>query len=124
MSLNADDLKINTTISDIIERKTKEILSVIDDEIKKAHNYGKHSVIVKLPSIIDIPNLNNSDSQREIYFRVLTSLLERKFAPTLIIKNNINAVLIKWMSKKEAEEIKTKLEFIASYTQKINTDDN
>lgn len=116
--LNADDLKINLNIKKLLDVEAKNILGIIDDEIKKAHSLGKHETTVSIPNILRISHLTNTEAQREIYYRIIISLLDRKFKPQLTIDEKNTYVNVKWMTETELADVKKQMDLIISVTKK------
>ncbi len=116
--LNANDLKNNESHKKIIDKEIKEILSTIDDEIKKAYNIGKHKIKFKLPVIFSIPNMSNKNAQRIIYCEVLKSLLKRNFLVETVLTVDSTDYEITWLSESEYNELEEQNQLLAKYAKK------
>jgi hypothetical protein len=116
MSLKANKLKDNEMQKKAIAKETKTILGYLDDQLKIAHENGKHEVIIDLPISFSIPNMKNADAQRKIYYYVLCSLLDRGFENVKIrLKRDTTLFHIKFMSDEELNEMREQNALLAKY---------
>ena len=118
MSLKASALKSNDAQKKSIGREVTSILTTIDDELKNAHDQGKHSIIVRAPITFSIPYMNNKDAQRMIYYKILTSLIEREFTVELELQKDISMFHITWLNEEELNELELQNALLAKYTKK------
>lgn len=124
MSVKAADLKINKQQVAQLDREASAILSRLDDEIKNAFDEGKNALNTTIPSIFNISNMQNSDAQRAIYFRVLRSLKDRGFIVQIDISVDAIPIYIEWLTTNEQREIQDQLDLIAACSKKkINATD-
>lgn len=105
MSLHANSLKSNKLQKQAVAKEVKHILGLLDDELKSAHEQGKHKVSIPLPISFSIPYMSNKEAQRKIYVRVLRSLLKREFNPKIELSKTQTIFHITWLSDEEQEEI-------------------
>jgi len=118
MSLKASSLKYNDQQIKAINKEVSLILGHIDDELKVAHEQGKHNISISLPISFSIPYMNNKDSQRSIYYRVLKSLLDREFNSEIELTQNSTIFHITWLSKDEMRDLEVQNAILAKYTKK------
>lgn len=118
MSLTANALKQNPNQKRAIESEVKAILTRVDDELKNAHSMGRHETVCTLPINISIPYMNNADSQRIVYFKVINSLVERGFHPSIELESERTLLFITWLSTDERKDIKYQSDILAKYTRK------
>lgn len=118
MSIKADSLKSNESQKKAIQKELNAILGHIDDQLKVAHDQGKHAVSESLPITFSIPYMRNKDAQRIIYYKVLTSLLERGFNAEFEAKKDVTVFYITWLSKEELDEIEVQNCVLAKHTKK------
>jgi hypothetical protein len=116
--LNANDLKNNDAQKKLINKEVKEILSYIDEELKKAYDIGKHKIVVNLPMIFSIPNMPNKDAQRIIYYEILTSLLDRNFLVQTNLSADSTKYEITWLSESEYNELELQNLLLAKHAKK------
>lgn len=116
MSLKANALKSNDSQQKTLAREATLILGHIDDELKLAHDQGKHKVSVSVPITFSIPYMANKDAQRIIYYKVLNSLLERDFYVTIQLEDNATIFHVKWLSDEEEKDIDLQHSILAKYT--------
>jgi hypothetical protein len=118
MSLRADVLTQSQEKERAFERTTRDILGMIDEEIKKAHEHGNPGVVVSIPITFTIPCVNNATAQREIYYRIIRSLDGRGFEVALNIHQDATFVDVKWVTKKHLAEMAIQNAMIAKFTKK------
>lgn len=116
--LKADTLRQTEVQSRQVESEVRQILLTIDKSIKTAHEEGGHEILYTLPLIFNIPNMNNVDAQRHIYFGVLKSLHDRKFSALIIPGGESMSVTISWLSDEEKQATIKKNEYLAQFTQR------
>jgi hypothetical protein len=118
MSLKANALKSNEAQKKSIAKDVTSILGQMDDELKAAHDSGRHSVSISLPITFSIPYMNNTDAQRIIYYKVLTSLLERDFNVEIDLRKNSTFFIVTWLSSDELSELELQNALLAKHTKK------
>jgi hypothetical protein len=123
MSIKASALKNNNIQLEKIKKEINEILSLIDDKLKTAHEYGKHAVTVSVPIQFSIPYMANADAQRMVYYGILKSLKTRGFFPEIEMGKTFTLFHITWLSNEERKEISEQSGFIAQHTRKGNIKD-
>lgn len=117
MSLTADSLKSNEEQKKSLARETNYVLSRIDDELKVAHELGKHIIQTTLPITFSIPYMTNTEAQRKIYFAVLASLKNRGFHVKIQLKPNQTLFIITWFSSDELKELELQNALLAKHTE-------
>lgn len=118
MSLKAQTLKSNESQRKSIAKDVSDILAQMDDELKVAHDCGKHSVSISVPITFSIPYMNNADAQRTIYYKILSSLLERGFNVEIDLKKNVTLFQITWLSNDEVIDLELQNALLAKHTKK------
>jgi hypothetical protein len=116
MSLKATSLKSNDSQKKNIKKEVNTILGHLDDELKLAHEQGKHSISLSLPITFAIPYMSNTDAQRAIYYKILVSLIDREFIPTIKLKKDSTIFHITWLSDEEHKEIDLQNTLLAKLT--------
>jgi hypothetical protein len=124
MSLKASALKSNESQKKHIIKEVNSILGMIDDELKIAHECDRRSVTVSVPITFSIPYMENHESQRIIYYKILTSLLDRGFHVEIDLKSNASIFEVTWLSKEELKEIDLQIMVLAKHRKKVLSDDN
>lgn len=118
MSLKASALKSNESQKRALSKEITCILGRLDDEIKLAHERGKNELVSTVPTIFPIPYMRNSDAQRFIYSKVLTSLLGRGYFVEIDIKDSAALLEIYWLSEEERNELNEQTMLLAKHTKK------
>ena len=118
MSLKAENLKSNESQKKSLAKEVTGILGRIDDELKVGHEQGKHRINSALPITFSIPYMSNADAQRIIYYRVLTSLLERGFHVKTCLKESSTVFIITWLSNDELQEVELQTALLAKHSNK------
>lgn len=118
MSLKAENLKSNESQKKSLAKEVTGILGRIDDELKVGHEQGKHQIIAALPITFSIPYMSNADAQRIIYYRVLTSLLDREFHVKVSLKDTSTLFIITWLSNDELQDIELQTALLAKHSNK------
>lgn len=118
MSITANSLKNNEEQKKAIAKEVTHLLGHIDDELKVAHSSGKHMAHILVPSIFAIPYMNNADSQRCVYYKILASLLDRGFHVKIKMSNNTTLFIVSWLSEDEQKQVEIQLALIARHTEK------
>ena len=113
MSVKASKLKNNESQKSAINKEANDILGHIDDALKIAHEQGKHKISIPIPIQFSIPYMSNADSQRSIYYKVITSLISRDFNTQIELLDNASILHIKWLSEDEETEIEEQNNLIA-----------
>jgi hypothetical protein len=116
--LKATTLKSNESQKKAFSKEIKGILGQIDDELKLAHDQGKHRIYTTLPITFSIPYMSNSDAQRIIYYKVLSSLLGRGFNVSIDLKKDSTVFEITWLSNDEFTEIELQNTLLAKHSKK------
>lgn len=117
MSLKASALKSNDSQRKALTKEITSILGRIDDELKVAHEQGRHEVSAALPIIFSIPYMANKDAQRIIYYKVLTNLKDREFNVSIELKQNSTVFHITWLSSEEKNELDLQNTILAKHTK-------
>jgi hypothetical protein len=116
MSLKASSLKSNESQLRAINKEVKNILAHIDDELKVCHDSGRHNLAITVPMIFGIPYMNNADAQRIIYYKMLTSLLDREFIPKIELGDDNAIFHIAWKTDEELKDIDLQNALLAKHT--------
>ena len=118
MSLKASSFKNNDAQNKSIAKEVLHILNRMDDELKTAHESGKHEVRINVPINFSVPFMKNKDAQRIVYYKILESLIKRGFIASLNLTKNISIIHITWLSDGEKLEIKIQNDLLAKCTKK------
>ena len=105
MSLKAESLKINPNKKKAIMKEVTAILAQIDDEIKHAYDQDKTSISATVPVTFNIPYMSNTTAQRNVYYHILSSLLDRGFIVKIHLSPDSTTFFIKWLSEDEEKEV-------------------
>lgn len=117
--LTAENIKSGEVKKKYLQKEANDILFTINNELKNAQIQGTNEIAVNLPTIFTISGLTNSDSQREIYYRILVDLEDRGFIPEIEFNGDDNVRLhVSWLSEIEKEQIQLQLEYIRQHTRK------
>lgn len=116
MSLKASALKSNDAQRNSVSKEARAILGHIDDELKVAHDQNRHNVSITVPITFAIPYMSNKDAQRVIYYKILTSLLDREYNVTIQLEDDSTVFHIKWLSDEEEKEIELQNALLAKHT--------
>lgn len=116
MSLKANSLKSNESQRKAVAKEVNAILGHLDDELKVAHEQGKHKVSITVPITFSIPYMANKDAQRMIYYKVLTSLIDREFNVTIQLEDDATVFHVKWLSDEEEKDIDLQNALLAKHT--------
>jgi hypothetical protein len=116
MSLKANTLKSNESQNKSIMSEVNSIISNIDDELKVAHEQGRHKASITVPITFSIPYMQNKDAQRTIYYKILTSLLDRDFHVTIQMEEKATIFHVKWLSDEEEKDIDLQNTLLAKHT--------
>ena len=116
MSLKANILKSSDSQKKAIAKEVTSILAHLDDELKIAHEQGRHFVSASVPITFSIPYMSNTDAQRIIYYKVLTSLLDREFNVKVQLEDTSSIFHIRWLSDDEEKDIELQHSLLAKHT--------
>jgi hypothetical protein len=114
--IKAKALKSNDNQKKIIAKEVNSILGRMDEELKAAHDQGRHSIGIRVPTIFTIPNMSNKDAQRVVYYKILNSLLDREFVVKIQLQENESIFHITWVTEEEEKDIEIQNALIAHYT--------
>jgi hypothetical protein len=116
MSIKANILKSSDAQKKAIAKEVTLILAHLDDELKIAHEQGKHFVAASVPITFSIPYMSNTDAQRIIYYKVLTSLLDREFNVKVQLEDTATIFHVRWLSDDEEKDIELQHSLLAKHT--------
>jgi hypothetical protein len=122
MSLKASVLKSNENQKKAIAKDTQAILAQIDDELKAAHEQGRHTASVSVPTIFSIPYMSNADTQRIVYYKILISLIDRGYTVDITLGKDSSVFNVTWLNEDEMKEIAEQNTLLAKYTKKTGKD--
>lgn len=123
MSLKASSLKSNESQKRAIMKEVTSILGQMDDEINlsRERRDPRHSIGIRVPITFDIPYMSNKDAQRNVYYKILTSLLEREFIVKIQLEENESIFHVTWLSEDDEKEIELQNALIAKHTIKVKS---
>jgi hypothetical protein len=103
--VDAKTLQSNNAHKRCIYDYLEQILLTINKDIKGAKLMGQNYVITELPTIYDIPNTCNSDSQRTIWARTIEILKKKNYR--VYINHTKDSCLLKigWLPPEEERKI-------------------
>lgn len=114
--VDAHVLKNNNVQKRALEENISNIIININSELKIARTSGESTIIIEIPIVFQIPNMNNKDSQRIVWSTVI-ELLKKKNYNVLINHNKDNCRLkITILDKEDTLKIKQQLDIIVSST--------
>jgi hypothetical protein len=114
--INASKLRNNNTQKRNITGVVTEIIRNISDELKEAHREGKHHIITTIPITFSITNMSNKDSQRVVYFYIISELKKKGYRVWISPQKNVCSIKITWMSPEDENEINLQMQLIAKHT--------
>jgi hypothetical protein len=118
MSIKASQLKSSESQRRAVNKEVSSILAHIDEKFKSADIEGVHNVTVSVPIIFSIPNMSNADAQRNIYYKILTSLIDREFEVVIELTDDKSKFHITWLSDEEMKEIELQNALIAKHSRR------
>ena len=116
MSLQANVLKTNPNKIKAVMKEANAILGRIDDEIKTAYERDESKVNVSVPITFSIPYMSNRNAQRNVYAKVLESLLDRGYIVHIYMVPDQTIFMINWLSEDEEKEIEVRNALLAKHT--------
>jgi len=119
MVINANSLRNNNIQKRHIKETITEILKRLNQELINTHREGKHFIVTTLPITFDIPNMNNKDTQRLIWSRVLEYLLEKKYRVWINPTNDSCKIKITWINEVDEIDIADQNRIIINHTKKF-----
>ncbi len=115
--VSAKDLKHNEKQLREVDSWIRDILDLIDDEIKKSFNDGLFSVDHQLKSSFDVPNMKSQAARRKIHSYIISDLAckERGFIVHYTKRDGKYFLHIKWMNIEDEYKINQESEIIKYY---------
>lgn len=109
--------------SGYIEDYVNELLPVIEDDIKNTIELPekKNYSITEIPTVFDIPGMNNSRAQMFVYFHLLRALKKSEYFPRIHIdgkrsKEQKVYIIVKWFSEEDIELEKYMNDYIQAHS--------
>jgi hypothetical protein len=120
--IKAEHLKHNEMQKKEIAKQIHTILSVIDDQIRTAHEMNdKRELFIGLPTTFTITGMKNKTCQIYIYSGILQSLLRRGFFPEIDMSDTQKTILyVTWYTQEEKREMENLMTLLTKYSKKIN----
>lgn len=103
--VDAKTLQSNNAHKRYIHDYLEEILLQINKDIKAAKLMGQNYVVAELPTIYDIPNTCNSDSQRTIWARTIEILKKKNYRVCINHTKDSCLLKITWLPAEEERKI-------------------
>lgn len=103
--VDAKTLQSNNAHKRYIYEYLEEILLNLNKDIKSAKLMGQSYVVSELPTIFDIPNVFNSDSQRTIWARTIEILKKKNYRVCINHTKNSCLLKISWLPQEEERKI-------------------
>jgi ADP-heptose:LPS heptosyltransferase len=117
--IDANNLRHNNVQKRQIREYTIEILRRINDELKTAHQEGKHSLVTELPIIFNITNMSEKSAQREVWCKVIECLKNKNFRVIINPREDTCLLKITWFSKEDEADINHQMHVIAMHTKSL-----
>jgi hypothetical protein len=111
--VDANRLKNSNIQKKQIRETVIEILRGINDELRSAHNEGKHCIIVDMPIMFEIPNMMNKDAQRAVWATTIDILRDKKYRVWINYSDVSCRLKITWISHDDELTIKMQKQTIA-----------
>lgn len=115
MSIQAHQLLYNDIQLRAVKQYANRILHEIDADIKTAFEGGAKHISFGTPLYFEIPNMTNADAQREIYYCILRSLLDRKFTVKHELTKDKSMFHITWISDDKQKVIEAQESLLKKY---------
>lgn len=103
--VDAKTLQSNNAHKRYIHDYLEEILLNLNKDIKAAKLMGQNYVVAELPTIFDIPNVFNSDSQRTIWARTIEILKKKNYRVCINHTKDSCLLKISWLPAEEERKI-------------------
>ncbi len=114
--VDANFLRSNNAQRRQIREYTIEILRRINDELKTAHQEGRHVLISELPIVFNVTNMSEKAAQREIWCHIIECLKNKNYRVVLNPRDDTCLIKITWFSKDDEAQIKHQQNVIAMHT--------
>ena len=103
--VDARTLQANNAYKRHIHDYLEEILLNLNKDIKAAKLMGQNYFVAELPTIFDIPNAINSDSQRTIWARTIEILKKKNYRVCINHTKDSCLLKISWLPVEEERKI-------------------
>lgn len=117
--VDAKTLQSNNAHKRFIYDYLQEILINLNKDIKAAKLLGQNYVITELPTIFDIPNVYNCDSQRTIWARTIEVLKKKNYRVCINHTKDSCLLKISWLPAEEERKIALERQIIAENSGKF-----
>ncbi len=117
--IDANNLRHNNVQKRQIREYLVDILKRIDEELKTAHQEGRHELITELPIIFGISHMSEKSAQREIWFKVIEYLKNKNYQVVIQPRDDTCLLKLTWFSQKDIAEIKHKITVIDMHTKQF-----
>lgn len=115
--IDANNLRNNNVQKRQIREYVIEILRRINDELKGAHQEGRHILVTELPIIFGITNMSEKAAQREIWFKIIECLKNKNYRVSINPREDTCLLKITWFSKEDEAEISHQISVISLHTK-------
>lgn len=104
-----------------IDDYVHEILTMVDEDVKKAVEEKRDTATTEIPTTFDVPGMINQRAQMYIYFKVLRALKQAQYFPNIRFNGKKNEeqrafLHVKWFSKEDEEMEKYMDKFIKMHS--------
>lgn len=99
--IHANDMKHNNLQKRQINDYLIEIVGQINRELLETKKLGRRHLIIEIPYIYDIPNMEQKDSQRIIWTNVIEILQEKSYMVRINSSKGQCKLKITWVTNKE-----------------------
>jgi hypothetical protein len=116
--LHAEIFKAQSLGDGYIQEHVKDILRLVEDDIKSSIEESRTSSQTELAVLFDIPGMDRGRARKHIYFHILRSLKKAGYIPSLEIKGKSVFLNVTWLSKEDDGHEKYMTSFIKSHIVK------
>ncbi len=120
----SDDLLIDAKClrnNNVQKRQIREvfvdILKRIDEEVKIAHQEGRHELVTELPIIFGISHMSEKTAQRAIWYKVIEYLKNKNYMIAINPREDTCLLRLTWFSAEDMAEIRHQSDVIAIHTK-------
>jgi len=117
--VDAKTLQSNNAHKRYIYDYLEQILLQLNKDIKGAKLMGQNQVIAELPTVYDIPNTSNSDSQRTIWARTIEILKKKNYRVYINHTKDSCLLKISWLPPEEERKIAKERQIILESSKRF-----
>lgn len=113
---DANALKSSNVQQREIKDHVIDILRRVNDELRAAHNEGRHTIIVEIPILYSISNMTIKDSQRVVWSCIIDILKNKNYRVFINPTHDKCRLKITWLSLAEEKEIHMQKQVLMDHT--------